>query len=101
MRPQASTSKLRWFWIPLRVLLMSFLLALLSFAVCLFGGILALMISAWLRGVQPNLPLAYHDIAFPAAGVAGLIALAGTIVMEFRDGRKNVGAGGPPVRGQR
>jgi hypothetical protein len=101
MRPQASTSKLRWFWIPLRVLLMSFLLALLSFAVCLFVGILALTLSAWLRGVQPNLPLAYRDIAFPAAVVAGLIALAGAIVMEFRYGRKNVGAGAPPVRGQR
>jgi branched-subunit amino acid ABC-type transport system permease component len=77
------------------VLLMSFLLALLSFAVCLFVGILALTLTAWLRGVQPNLPLAYRDIAFPAAVVAGLIALAGTIVMEFRDGTQKCGRGRP------
>ena len=37
---------IRWFLIPLRVLLVTFLLALLSFAVCLLLGIVGLVISA-------------------------------------------------------
>ena len=94
----AAPPKLRWFWIPVRVLLVSFLLALLSFAVCLLLGILGLAIIALLRGVQPNLTVAYRDIAFPASVIAGLIALVAAIVMECRS---NVGAGVPPVRAQR
>jgi hypothetical protein len=77
--------KVRWFWIPLRVLLVTFLLALLSFAVCLFLGIIGLTISAAVRGIHPNLTLAYRVIAFPAAMIAGLIALVLTITIEFRD----------------
>ena len=84
MCPQAASRKLRWFWIPIRILLMSFLLALLSFAICLLLGILGLTIIAWLRGAQPNLTLAYRDIALPAAVVAGLVALVAAIAMEFR-----------------
>jgi hypothetical protein len=80
------------------VLLLTFLLALLSFAVCLLLGILGLTIIAGVRGAHPDLALAYRDIAFPAAVVAGLIALVAAIAMEFRT---NVGAGVPPVRSQR
>src|SRR5689334_9134649 len=98
MSPQAPSHRTRWFWIPLRVLLMGFLLALLSFAVCLLLGILGVTVSALLRGVQPNLTLAYRDIAFPAGVVAGLIALVVAVAVECR---KNVGAGVPPVREQR
>lgn len=77
-------ANLRWFLIPLRVLLVSLLLALLSFAVCLLLGILGLTISAALRGVQPNLTLAYRHIALPAAAVIAAIAVPATIAMEFR-----------------
>ena len=87
MCPQTPSRMLRWFWIPLRVLLVSFLLALLSFAVCLLLGILGLTITAAVRGLHPNMALAYRDVAFPAAVVAGLIALVGTIAMEFRHAR--------------
>jgi hypothetical protein len=61
---------------------MTFLLALLSFAVCLLLGILGLTIIAWFRGVDPDLALAYRDIAFPAAVIAGLIALVAAIAIE-------------------
>lgn len=98
MYPPAPSRKLRWFWIPLRVLLLSFLLALLSFAVCLLLGILGLTIIAAVRGAHPDLALAYRDIAFPAAVVAGLIALVAAIAMEFRN---SGGAGIPPARRQR
>jgi hypothetical protein len=98
MCPQAPQHRVRWFWVPFRVLLVSFLLALLSFAVCLLLGILGLTISAAVRGVHPDLTLAYRHIALPTAVVAGVIALVAAIAMEFRN---NVGAGVPPVRGQR
>jgi hypothetical protein len=80
---KAPPRQLRWFLIPVRVLLVSFLLALLSFAVCLLLGILGLTISAAVRGVHPNLTLAYRAIAFPAAGIAAGIAVVGAIALEI------------------
>ena len=56
-----------------------FLLALLSFAVCLFLGILGLVVTAAMRGAHPNMTIAYREIAFPAALVAG----AGALVMQL------------------
>jgi hypothetical protein len=85
---EVHSSPLRWLLVPLRVLLVSFLLALLSFAVCLLLGILGLVISAGLRGVHPNMTLAYRQIAFPAAVVAGAAALVAAIVMEVRHHRE-------------
>src|ERR1700682_5934897 len=75
-------SPVRWFMVPLRVLRVTFLLALLSFAVCLFVGILGLVISAAVRGVHPNMTIAYRQIAFPAAILAGAAALVGAMDME-------------------
>ena len=83
----APSAKLRWFWIPLRVLLVTFLLTLLAFAVCLLLGILGLVISAWLRGVHPNMTLAYRRFAFPAAAIAAVIAFITAIVIELRYAR--------------
>jgi amino acid transporter len=94
MYRQSPSPNLPWFWIPARVLLMSLLLALLSFAVCLLLGILGVTMIAWLRGVHPDLTRAYRDIALPAAAIVGLIALVAAIAMEFRN---NLGADVPPV----
>jgi hypothetical protein len=79
---------LRWFLVPLRVLLVTFLLALLSFAVCLFLGILGLVITAAVRGIHPNMTIAYREIAFPAAVLAGAAALVAAVVLEIRHGRQ-------------
>ena len=85
MSPATAPSlKLRWFWIPLRVLLVTFLLTLLAFAVCLLLGIVGLVISAWLRGAHPNMAIAYRHFAFPAAAIAAVIALVAAIAIEFR-----------------
>jgi hypothetical protein len=81
-------SPLRWLLVPLRVLLVSFLLALLSFAVCLLLGILGLVIAAGVRGVHPNMTIAYREIAFPAAVVAGGAALVAAVVLEIRHCRQ-------------
>ena len=65
-RAKAPSPLVRWLLVPVRVLLVSFLLALLTFAVCLFLGIFGLLISAGVRGAHPNMTIAYREIAFPA-----------------------------------
>ena len=47
-------------------------------------GILGLVITAAVRGVHPNMTLAYREIAFPAAVLAGAAALVTAIVLEVR-----------------
>jgi hypothetical protein len=79
-----SSALLRWITIVSRVLLVTFLLALLSFAVCLFLGIVGLLITAAVRGVHPNMTVAYREIALPAAVIAAAAALVAAIVMEVR-----------------
>ena len=81
-------SKLRRYLIPVRVLLATCLLTLLSFAVSLLLGILGLLIAARLRGVPPNLTAAYRYIALPAAFTAGAIVLVSACVMEVRHYRQ-------------
>jgi len=71
----------------MRVLLVSFLLTLLAFAVCLFLGILGLVVGAGVRGVYPNMTAAYREFAFPAAILAGAAALVVAIVLEIRHHR--------------
>jgi hypothetical protein len=88
MSAQTPSPVLRWLMIPVRVLLVSFLLSLLAFAVFLFLGIIGLVITAGVRGVHPNMTIAYREIAFPAAVVAGAAALVAAIVMELRRPRQ-------------
>lgn len=83
------SAPVRWSLALLRVLLVTFLLALLSFAVCLFLGIVGLVIAAAARGAQPNLTFAYREIAFPTAILAGAAALVVAIVMEIRHARRD------------
>lgn len=98
MPPPKPPSTKGWFWIPLRILLVTFLLALLSFAVCLLLGILGLAISARLRGVRPDMALAYRHFAFPAAAVIGGIALIVVTTMEFRHYRNRASVPPEPWR---
>jgi hypothetical protein len=89
MSPSKSpASKPNWHLIPMRVLLVSFLLMLFFFAVSLLLGILGLVIAARLRGLHPNLTIAYRYIALPAAATAGVIALISASVMEIRHYRQ-------------
>ena len=85
---ETPSGKLRWQLVVFRVLLVSFLLTLLAFAACLLLGILGLVISGWLRGVHPDMTLAYRHFAFPVAVAAGVIALLAAIVMEARKSRE-------------
>jgi uncharacterized BrkB/YihY/UPF0761 family membrane protein len=79
----------RWYVVPLRVLLLTFLLTLLTFAVSLFFGILGTVISARLHGLHPNMTLAYRHIALPIALAASVVALIVTTVLEIRNYRQS------------
>jgi hypothetical protein len=81
-------SKLRWYLIPVRIVLMTFLLTMLSFAVSLLFGILSLIITARLRGLPPNLTAAYRYIALPAAVTVGAIVLISATLLEVRHYRQ-------------
>lgn len=76
--------KVCWYLIPVRVLLVTFLTTLLSCAVCLLAGILGAVIAASLRGVPPDLTMAYRNIAVPGAAVAGAIVLITATAIEIR-----------------
>ena len=73
-----------WYLIPMRVLLVTFLLTLLAFAVSLLLGILGLAIAARVRGFHPNMTTAYRHIAFPVAAIVGAIVLIFASVIEIR-----------------
>jgi hypothetical protein len=78
----------RWYLIPARVLLVTFLLTALSFAISLLLGILGLIAAAWVKGVHPNLAAAYRHIAAPAAAAIAAIVFATTVGMEIRHYRQ-------------
>jgi len=79
-----NTTKPHWYLIPARVLLLTFLLTLLSFALSLLLGILGIVIVAALRGTHPNLPIAYRHIALPVAAVVAAVTLISASAMEIR-----------------
>jgi hypothetical protein len=78
----------RWYLIPVRILLVTFLLTLLAFAVSLLLGILGLVIAARLRGIHPHMTTAYRHIALPIAAAAAVIALISTSAVEIRHYRQ-------------
>jgi hypothetical protein len=79
----------RWVSIPARVLLVTFLLTLLAFAVSLFLGILGTVITAGLRGFHPNMVHAYRHVAVPFAAGVGAIVLISMTVLEVRRYRRD------------
>lgn len=79
----------RWYAIPVRVLLMTFIGTLLSFAVSLLFGIIGMVIVAALRHVNPDMTFAYRHIALPVAMVAGSIIFVLALTMEVRHYRQS------------
>ncbi len=79
----------RWYAIPVRVLLLTFIGTLISFAISLLFGIIATMAMAAVRHVHPNMTVAYRHIALPAAVVAGSIIFILALVMEIRHYRQS------------
>jgi hypothetical protein len=78
----------RWYAIPVRVLLATFIGTLISFAVSLLLGIVGTVIVSALRHVNPNMTVAYRQIALPTALVAGSIIFVMALTMEIRHYRQ-------------
>jgi len=79
----------RWYAIPVRVLLVTFIGTLISFAVSLLLGILGTVIISALRHVNPNMTVAYRVIALPVAVVAGSIIFVLALATEIRHYRQS------------
>jgi hypothetical protein len=67
-----------------RVLGLTILFTLLSFAVSLLLGIVGVALTAMVRGAHPNMPIAYRDIALPVAISAAAIAIVAVTILEIR-----------------
>jgi hypothetical protein len=83
-----SSTTPRWVGIPARVLAMTFLFTLLSFAVALLLSILGTVVYSQVKHVAPNLTFAYRHIAFPFAITVGAIVLILLSMMEIRNSRQ-------------
>lgn len=77
-----------WYGIPVRVLLVTFIGTLLCFAVSLLMAILGTVIVSGMRGVHPDMRIAYRQIALPVAVVAGGVIFVLAVVMEVRQYRQ-------------
>ena len=86
---QPKNRRPRWYTIPVRVCVVTFIVTLLCFAVSLLFAILGTVIIASLRGVHPDMRVAYLHIALPMALVAGTIVLVLAVIMEVRQYRQS------------
>ena len=78
----------RWYGIPVRVALITFIGTLLCFAIVLLLAIAGTAIASALRGVHPDMRIAYRYIAMPMALVAGGLILVFSISLEVRHYRQ-------------
>jgi hypothetical protein len=74
----------RWYLLPVRVLILTFLCTLLAFALSLLLGIIGIVIRSRIGGVHPNLTFAYRHVALPVAGVISGVVLIAVTVVEIR-----------------
>ncbi len=86
--PKPTARSPHWYWIPLRVFLITFVGTLLVFAVSLLIAIIATAIASAIRGIQPDMRIAYRMIAFPIAAIVGTVIFVAAIVTEVRHYRK-------------
>jgi hypothetical protein len=79
----------RWYAIPVRVCLATFIGTLICFAVSLFLAIIGTVAVAAARGVHPDMRIAYRQIALPMALVAGSIVFVLAWILEVRHYRQS------------
>jgi hypothetical protein len=84
-----NSRSLRWYGIPVRVCLVTFISTLLCFAVSLLLAIIGTVLVAAVRGVHPDLRIAYRQIALPMALVAGCIVFVMAWILEIRHYRQS------------
>ena len=88
MSPGSSSRPPRWYAVPVRVLLVTFIGTLFCFAVSLLLAILGTVIVAAVRGLHPDMRIAYRHIALPMALVEGSIVFVVVLIMEIRHYRQ-------------
>jgi uncharacterized BrkB/YihY/UPF0761 family membrane protein len=79
----------RWYGIPVRVILVTFIGTLLSFAVSLLLAIIGTIAISAMRGLHPDMRIAYRSIALPMALTAGVLIFVFSVVLEVRHYRQN------------
>jgi len=70
-----------------RVIVLTFLLTALAFALALFGGIVGLALLNLKHGV--NMAFAHRHVALPVAVVAGVVVFLGLLANEIREYRRS------------
>lgn len=88
VRSQANARFPRWYGIPVRVVIVTFVGTLLCFAVSLLLGIIGTVVVAGLHGLHPDMRIAYRHIALPGAVVEGSIVFVATCFFEIRHYRQ-------------
>src|ERR1700682_4707669 len=82
------TPRSRWYGMAVRILLVTFIGTLLCFAVSLLIGIIGTVVVSRMRGLHPDMTLAYRQFAIPVAAVAGTIIFVLAVAMEIRHHRQ-------------
>ena len=85
----STSSPPRWYAIPVRVLLVTFIGTLICFAVSLLVGIIGTVAVSALQHTHANMTVAYRLIALPTAVVAGAIIFVLALAMEIRHYRQS------------
>lgn len=78
----------RWYGIPVRVLLVTFIGTLLCFAISLLLAIIGTVIASALRGTHADMRNAYRLVALPLAAVSGGMIFIFSLIMEVRHYRQ-------------
>jgi uncharacterized membrane protein len=90
MHTESPTRLPSWLGIPVRVLVLTLVGTLLAFAVTLFVAILGTAAVSLLRGVHPDMRIAYRYIALPMALITALVLCvlgAASEIRHFRQGK--------------
>lgn len=83
-----ATRSPRWYAIPVRVLLVTFVGTLISFAVSLLVGIVVTVAVSSLGHSHTDMTIAYRHVAVPSALVAGSVIFVLALIMEIRHYRQ-------------
>ena len=79
----------RWYAIPVRVGLITFIGTLLSFCFSLLFGIVGTLLTSFYLHLHPDMSVAYRRVAFPAACVGGVVIFTLSLVTEIRHYRQS------------
>jgi uncharacterized BrkB/YihY/UPF0761 family membrane protein len=84
----SASSSPRWYGVVVRILLLTFLGTLLGFCVTLLLSLIGTVGIAAIRGVHPDMRIAYRYLAVPMAVVEAALILICASVIEIRHYRR-------------